>query len=100
MVVSLAYRIPDEQLEAFRALMRESRSARLRGGALSWGFYADIGTPGRYVEHFVYESWADHLRHFERMTAADTMLRERRRALHVDEEPPQVSRWVAQPLDG
>jgi hypothetical protein len=33
------------------------------------------------------------------MTAADTVLRERRYALHMDEEPPQVSRWVAQPLD-
>jgi MFS family permease len=98
-VMSLAYRIAPENLEAFRALMRESRSARLRGGALSWGLYADLTAPGRYVEHVVYESWVDHLRHFERMTAADTLLRERRHAMNVDDEPPQVSRWVAEPLD-
>jgi hypothetical protein len=57
--------------------------------------YADLSSPGRYVEHVVYESWVDHLRHFERMTAADTLLRERRYAMNVDAEPPQVSRWVA-----
>lgn len=67
---------------------------------MSWGLYADTAEPQRYLEHFVYASWADHLRHFERMTAADTALRERRHALHIDVAPPQVSRWIAEPLRG
>jgi MFS family permease len=98
-LVTVAYRIDAARFDAFRELMRETRRARLRAGALSWGLYADTAEAGRYVEHFVYESWTDHLRHFERMTAADTALRERRHALHVDAEPPRVTRWVAEPLD-
>jgi MFS family permease len=97
-VVTLAYRIDAARRDAFLALMRETRRARLRAGALSWGLYVDTAAADRYVEHFVYASWADHLRHFERITAADAALRERRRALHVDAEPPKVSRWVAESL--
>ena len=36
----------------------------------------DIGEPGRYIEEVVDESWTDHLRRFDRVTAADAAIRE------------------------
>jgi MFS family permease len=99
-VVTVAYHVAEADLPAFRSVMQETRSARLRAGALSWSLYADTAEPGRWLEHFVYDTWADHLRHFERMTALDAALRQRRWALHAREETPQVTRWVAQRLDG
>lgn len=40
------------------------------------------------------ESWTDHLRRFNRATAADMALRERRLAFHIGESPPVVTRYV------
>ena len=38
------------------------------------------------------------LRRFDRFTAADADLRERRYAFHIGQEPPRVSRYIAEPL--
>ncbi|RYY65780.1 MAG: hypothetical protein EOO24_54665, partial [Comamonadaceae bacterium] len=56
----------------------------------------DITQPERYVEQIVDESWTEHLRRFNRATAADLALRERRLAFHVADEPPVVTRYVVQ----
>jgi quinol monooxygenase YgiN len=61
------------------ALMRESRRSRLRHGALSWELLRDIHDPGRFIEQIVDESWTEHLRRFDRVTAADAALRDRKR---------------------
>jgi hypothetical protein len=37
-------------------------------------------------------SWTEHLRRFERTTAADVALRERKLAFHIGTEPPRVRR--------
>ena len=66
---------------------------------LSWGLFRDPADPARYIEHFVDESWVEHLRHFERMSAFDLSLRERRLAFHVGDKPPVVHRLIAQALD-
>jgi hypothetical protein len=76
------------------ALMQESRRSRLRQGALSWDLLRDLGEPGRYLEQIVDESWTEHLRRFDRVTAADVALRERKLAFHVGEAPPLVTRCL------
>ena len=78
----------------FRALMQESRRSRLRHGALSWELLQDINVPGRFVEMIEDESWTDHLRRFDRVTAADVALRDRKLAFHKGVSPPLVSRCV------
>lgn len=93
-VTTIEYRIDPEYGATFCALMQESRRSRLRQGALSWQLLHDIEDPGRYVEQIVDESWTEHLRRFERMTAADVALHERKRGLHVGALPPVVSRLV------
>lgn len=97
-MVTVEYRIDPARAEAFAAVMRESRANRLQKGALSWGLFRDTADPGRYIEYFLDESWADHLRRFDRFTAADAELRARRYAFHIGDEPPRVSRYIAEPM--
>jgi MFS family permease/quinol monooxygenase YgiN len=98
-LITVEYRIDPAAAPQFLEVMKESRRNRLRHGMLSWGLFRDPADPSRYIEHFVDESWVEHLRHFERMTASDLALRERRRAFHVGEQPPEVHRYIAQPVD-
>jgi hypothetical protein len=79
--------------------MQQTRRNRLRHGMLSWGLWRDPSDAGRYIEHFIDESWVEHLRHFERFSAYDISLRERRLSFHVGEGPPVVSRFIAQSLE-
>lgn len=98
-LITIEYQVAPERAAEFLELMQETRRNRLRHGVLSWGLFRDPAQPGRYIEHFVDESWVEHLRHFERMTAYDLSLRERRHAFHIADTPPRVSRYLAQPLN-
>lgn len=95
-VVTIEYQIDPVRADDFRALMQESRRSRLRQGALDWALLRDIGNPGRYIEQIIDESWTEHLRRFDRVTASDVALRERKLAFHVGEEPPLVNRCVVE----
>jgi MFS family permease len=93
--VTIEYLIDPARAEDFRILMQESRRSRLRQGALSWELLRDIHDPGRFVELVIDESWTEHLRRFDRVTASDVALRERKLAFHIGEEPPAIQRYVA-----
>ncbi len=92
----IEYLIDPARAPEFLALMEASRSSRLRQGALSWELLHDLSEPGRYVEQIIDESWTEHLRRFDRITAADANLRERRMAFHIGEEPPRVTRFLVE----
>jgi MFS family permease len=94
-MVHIEYLINPERRAEFDEVMSESRGARLRAGAVSWGLFEDIERPGRFVEYFACGTWADYLRRFDRFTAADAALQQRRHAHHIAEGPPRVSRYVA-----
>lgn len=93
-VVRIEYLIDPARAADFMGLMEESRRSRLRQGALAWQLLHDLSDPGRYVEQITDESWTEHLRRFDRITAADANLRDRRLAFHQGEEPPRVTRYV------
>jgi MFS family permease/quinol monooxygenase YgiN len=97
-MVTVQYQIDPAQAEAFAQVMQRTRRARLRQGALSWGLFRDVATPGRYVEYFVDENWVEHQRRLERFTAFDAELRAQRLAFHQGPEPPLVRRYVADHL--
>ncbi len=97
-MVTLEYQIDPADASGFAAVMQQTRRARLRQGALSWGLFRDTAAPGRYIEYFVDESWVEHQRRLERFTAADAGLREKRLAFHKGENPPVVRRFVAEGL--
>lgn len=97
-LVTIEYHINPARGADFSALMQESRRSRLRQGALKWELVRDIGDPERYIEHIVDESWTDHLRRFDRVTAGDVALRERKRAFHIGDVPPVVTRYVIESM--
>ena len=97
-MVTVDYRIDPSKAAEFTTVMRESRANRLQMGALSWGLFHDTGEPGHYIEYYLDESWADHLRRFDRFTAADADLRERRYAFQIGDNPPKVTRYIAESL--
>ncbi len=97
-MTTIEYRIDPARAGEFLRVMEESRRSRLRHGVLSWELFRDTSDPGRFVEYFVDESWAEHLRRFDRVTAADAALRECRLSFHVGDEPPVVRRGIAERL--
>ncbi|RCW74224.1 MFS transporter [Pseudorhodoferax soli] len=93
-LVSIDYRIDPARAADFERVMQDSRRSRLAQGALEWHLLRDISDPGHYTEQIVDESWTEHLRRFDRVTAADIALRERKLAFHLDEAPPRVTRYA------
>ena len=96
MVVTIEYLVEPARGDDFVKLMRVSRRSRLRQGALEWDLLRDINQPGRFVEQIVDESWTEHLRRFDRVTASDVALRERKLAFHIGDGPPLVTRCVVE----
>jgi len=93
-VITVEFLIDPARAAAFHLVMQQTRRARLSQGAIGWELLHDIAQPERYVEQIVDESWTDHLRRFNRATASDMALRERRLAFHLGESPPVVTRYV------
>jgi MFS family permease len=94
-MVTIEYFVEPARAREFEAIMAESRSARMRAGAVSWGLFEDLERPARFVEYFACDNWADYLRRFDRFTAGDEELQKRRHAFHIAESPPQISRFIA-----
>ena len=93
--VMIEYLVDAAKAQEFRNLMHtESRSSRLRHGALSWELLHDLNDPCKFIEVIVDESWIDHLRRFDRVTNAEVSLRDRKLQFHNGIEPPRVSRHV------
>jgi MFS family permease len=94
-MITLEYLVDPARRGEFESMMAETRSARLRQGAVSWGLFEDVERPGRYVEYFACDSWADYLRRFDRFTSMDERLHAMRHAFHLGDEPPRISRFIA-----
>jgi hypothetical protein len=54
--------------------MHEYGRTRRRDGAYRWGIFRDTEVADRYLEIFLVNSWAEHLRQHERQTQADREL--------------------------
>ncbi len=94
-MVNVEYRIDPRNAREFTAAMNELARVRRRDGASSWGLFGDAADPGRYIEFFLVDSWAEHLRQHDRATVADREVSERARRYHVGAEPPRVSHLIA-----
>jgi len=98
-MVTIEYQIDPARAAEFSAVMADSRRWRLRHGALHWGLYRDIADPGRYIEHFLLDSWLDRLRQIERLTAEDIALRDRKNEFHIGAEPPDMRHLLMEPIE-
>jgi Transmembrane secretion effector len=94
-LVTVEYRIAPDQAREFARAMRAMRRLRRRDGATRWGLFHNMADPGRHLETFVVESWAEHLRQHERTTVADQEMQSRIRAFHMGDTPPIVSHFLS-----
>ncbi len=90
-LIMVEYTVDPGRAQNFVLAMRAVRKQRLRDGAYRWGLYNDAAAPSRFVETFVVESWAEHLRQHGRVTVADRDVEEVARAFHVGSQPPVIS---------
>lgn len=93
-LITVEYRIEPTRSRDFAKVMHDLSRARRRDGAIRWGLFHDTADPSRYVETFVVESWAEHLRQHERVTVADRAAEERAFAFHIGDAPPTVSHLI------
>jgi quinol monooxygenase YgiN len=75
-LVTVEYRLDPERALEFVAVMHEMELVRRRDGAIEWGVYQDVADPRRWLETFVVESWAEHLRQHQRITVTDRAMQE------------------------
>jgi len=106
-LVKIEYKIDQEHqqqqsdkkiLNEFLIAIRDLSKIRKRDGAIQWAIYRDGTEPNTYVETFVVESWAEHLRQHERLTDADLKILNKVRSFHRGDKLPIVTHYVAEPF--
>jgi MFS family permease len=95
-LVTVEYLIDPERADEFADAMRDFERILRRNGATRWGLFADPARPGRYLETFLVESWAEHLRQHARVTNEDRSVNDRVRSFHTGDAPPVVTHLVAE----
>ncbi len=94
-LVTVEYVIDPARSEEFARTMQEVKRILRRDGATRWGLFADTARPGRYLETFLVESWAEHMRQHARVTNEDRAAQARARSFHIGDAPPVVTHLVA-----
>jgi MFS family permease len=92
-MVTVEYHIAEENRRAFLLAVDHLSHGRRRDGAYAWAIYEDAQRPGRMLETFYLESWAEHLRQHERVTKSDRALQQAIRQLTQDE--PAVTHFIS-----
>jgi MFS family permease len=85
-LVTIKYSVIREREAEFVSAMHHYARIRRRDGAYRWGIFRDTEAEDRYLEIFLVNSWAEHLRQHERQTQADRKL-ESRLTDYVTSEP-------------
>jgi hypothetical protein len=89
------YQIEPERAADFIDAMRMLGRIRRRDGASRWGIFHDAANPGRYVETFMVESWAEHLRQHARETNEDRVVKAAANSFHIGPGNPTVAHLIA-----
>ena len=94
-MIQIEYRIAKPDVPAFLQAMQQLSKERRRDGAYAWGVAEHTGEPGRVIEWFLVESWAEHLRQHHRVSKADADLQAEALRFHVGPERPVVHHFLA-----
>jgi MFS family permease len=73
-LVTIEYAVIPKWSAEFVDAMHEYGRTRRRDGAYQWAIFRDTEIPDRYLEIFLVNSWAEHLRQHDRQTQADREL--------------------------
>jgi MFS family permease len=93
-VITIEYRIREEDVLEFLQAMAERRRIRRRDGARNWMLLRDLGDPQLWLERYSTPTWLDYVRHNSRMTKDDALVPQRLLALHQGSEHPAVRRMI------
>ncbi|MGC2401976.1 MAG: MFS transporter [Acidobacteriaceae bacterium] len=85
-LVTVEYTVVPERDAEFVEAIHQYGRIRRRDGAYRWGIFRDTAVADRYLEIFLVNSWAEHLRQHERQTQADRNV-EQRLSSYVTREP-------------
>jgi MFS family permease len=96
-LVTLEYDVKPADVDAFLRTVQRLEAIRRRDGAMRWNMYHDVEHPERWVEVFVVESWLEHLRQHERVTASDRLVLDAARRFHTGGDGPRVRHHIAEP---
>ena len=97
-----AQQFENESIRLFLSLqlaMKDFGSIRKCDGAFFWGIFRHDTYQDVFIESFLIESWAEHLRQHEHITIADRLVEDRVLSFHIDNKPPVVSHFIAEPLE-
>jgi MFS family permease len=91
-LVTVEYKIDLDRTAEFLDAIHAYQRIRRRDGATRWGVFYDAEKPGKYLETFVVESWAEHQRQHDRFTVVDRTLENH--VLRYTLEPTQVRHFI------
>ena len=91
-LVTAKYVIDPAKASEFLDLIYRYQRVRRRDGATRWGIFSDTEAPNVYLESFLVDSWAEHLRQHDRFTLADQELE--KRVLSYALEPVEVKHYI------
>src|SRR5713101_1942093 len=91
-LVTVEYEVEQRKADEFLEALHKFARVRRRDGASRWGVYRDTEHPAYYIETFIVESWAEHLRQHERLTSADRELEENVR--RFESKPIKVRHFI------
>jgi MFS family permease len=94
-LITVEYRVVEEQQAAFCAAMDGVQLIRRRDGATRWRLFRDAADTERMLETFVVPSWAEHLRQHARVTVADRDIEENAQAFQKPGSTPLVTHYIA-----
>jgi len=89
-LTTIEYRIRQEDVPEFLAMMTERRRQRIQDGARRWTLARDIQNPESWIESYKTPTWMEHERFHSRRTVAGAQIGDRIRELHQGPEKPRV----------
>lgn len=93
-VITIEYRIREEDVLEFLAVMAERRRIRKRDGAMNWMLLRDLADSTVWVERYATPTWLEYIRHNNRMTQDDANIPQRLHELHQGPGHPTVKRMI------
>jgi hypothetical protein len=98
-VITVEFRIREQDIPEFLNAMADRRHIRRRDGARRWTLLRDLNDPETWIERFHVPNWIEYIRHNSRQTEADVRLAGHARDLHIGPEPPRVRRMIERQVD-
>jgi len=94
-LISVEYVIDSTKAKEFADACVLLGSQRRRDGAYQWHLFCDLAEPTRYLETFMVESWAEHVRQHERVIVSDRIAEQKVDSYHIGERPRKVRHMLS-----